>query len=90
MMKQEFEQLIGGKICDENYSIVEVVYATHPSISAENGKVEIANIYKLPGGMRIIKDMVPTAAQMAELIDEATAARSRMSEIEARIAELKA
>lgn len=60
MNKQEFENRIGGFISVEQYRDIEFVYTWHPSVHAVNGKDVIAQLYKL-GGMRLIKDMMPTA-----------------------------
>lgn len=57
MNKQEFEEKIGGWISVEQYRDIEFVYTWHPNV---NGKEVIAQLYKL-GGMRLIKDMMPTA-----------------------------
>lgn len=60
MNKQEFENRIGGFISIEQYRDIEFVYTWHPSVHDVNGKDVIAQLYKL-GGMRLIKDMMPTA-----------------------------
>ena len=60
MNKQEFEEKIGGLISVEQYRDIEFVYTWHPSVLNVNGKEMIAQLYKL-GGMRLIKDMMPTA-----------------------------
>ena len=60
MTKKEFEKIIGMELTPFDYELVETVYTWHPSISNENGKQEMATLYRL-GGIRIIKDMYPTA-----------------------------
>ena len=60
MNKQEFENRIGGFISVEQYRDIEFVYTWHPSVPDVNGKDVIAQLYKF-GGMRLIKDMIPTA-----------------------------
>lgn len=60
MNKQEFEEKIGGWISVEQYRDIEFVYTWHPSVPESNRKEVIAQLYKL-GGMRLIKDMMPTA-----------------------------
>ena len=67
MTRQEFESRIDGTVTTEEYSLIEYVYTFHPSISNTEGKDQIAGIYKI-GGMRLIKDMIPTA-QKAEQLD---------------------
>lgn len=67
MTQQEFESRIDGTVTTEEYSLIEYVYTFHPSISNTEGKDQIAGIYKI-GGMRLIKDMIPTA-QKAEQLD---------------------
>lgn len=61
MSKDEFIKLVGiewDDISSDDYEIVEYVYSRHPAI---NSKEDIANIWKLPNGMMIIRDMVETA-----------------------------
>ena len=61
MSKDEFVELAGIKwddISEEDYELVEYVYARHPAI---NSKQDIANLYNMPNGMMIIRDMVETA-----------------------------
>lgn len=61
MNKQEFAVLAKIKeedINDEDYSVIEFVYARHPAIKS---KQDIVNIWKLPNGMMIIRDMVETS-----------------------------
>ena len=72
MTKQEFIEklseidvdlgpLTEQKLTNEDYLTIEMVYTYHPVIGETNGKTQIAQIYAY-GGMRVIKDMVPTAA----------------------------
>lgn len=61
MSKDEFIKLAGiewDEISEDDYSIIEYVYARHPAIES---KQDIANIWNLPNGMMIIRDMVDTA-----------------------------
>ena len=60
MMKTEFEKLIDaeeGSLKPEVWDMVEAVYLDHPSINNTDGKQQIANIFLMPGGMEILKDM---------------------------------
>lgn len=90
MMKEEFEKLIGKEVAISDYEVIEKAYATHPSIDAVKGKQQIANIYQLPGGMRIIRDMVPTAEKAAKIEDRMMSVRRQISDLERELEELKA
>lgn len=60
MMKTEFEKLIHaeeGSLKQEIWEMVEAIYLDHPSINNTDGKQQIANIFLMPGGMEILKDM---------------------------------
>lgn len=81
MTKQEFEQRIGTKINDKDYSIVEHVYTWHPSIDETEGKDQIAELYK-SFGMPLIKNMMEAANYM-ETIDRA------MRQVQRELDELK-
>lgn len=66
-MREEFNKLanIGwDDISDKDYADIEYVYANHPAIS---DKKDIVNIWKLPNGMLIIRDMIPTALKANEI-----------------------
>ena len=67
MSKDEFIKLAGigwDDISEEDYELVEYVYARHPSI---NSKQDIVNLWKLPNSMMIIRDMVETATLYEQL-----------------------
>ena len=66
-MQNEFEKLVGHRIENADYKVIEYVYMNHPVISNVTGKQQIADLYKI-GGMAIIKDMVKTA-KTAEAIE---------------------
>ena len=88
MSKDEFIKLVGiewDDISSDDYEIVEYVYSRHPAI---NSKEDIANIWKLPNGMMIIRDMVETATiyEMVErkyykAMDALNKAREAMEDI---------
>lgn len=61
--KAEFEAAIGHEVDIEDYKIIEEVYTWHPTIDSycAKGMEQVATIYKWPGGIRILKDMLPTA-----------------------------
>jgi hypothetical protein len=66
MQKAEFEQLIGNHLSEDEYSIIEIVYNYHPSISEVHGKKQISDIYSNLG-MSVILDMYPRAEKICEL-----------------------
>ncbi len=86
MMKEEFEQRIGKTISNGDYKIIETVYTFHPSIDNVRGKDQIVELYKI-GGMRIMRDMIPTAEKAKSLDENITALRTKMEE---RMAEYEA
>ena len=87
MTKQEYETRIKTTVNHEDYRIIETVYAHHPSIDEITGKDQIAAIYS-QFGMRVIKDMVPTAEQAMALETEMAHLRSRLDEVRAAYASL--
>ena len=68
MMKEEFEELIGKKVTQQDYKDIEYVYEFYPTLSEVEGKNQIAYLYRIHG-MRLIKDMLPTAKKAAEYED---------------------
>ena len=66
MTKQEFEKISGKTVSQGDYAKIEFVYQFHPSIPNVEGKEMIAELYNL-GGMRLIKDMLPTARTNKDL-----------------------
>lgn len=81
MMKEEFEQRIGQAVSDSDYKVIEAVYTYHPVIDNVLGKDQIATIYK-SGGMRIMRDMLPTAEQAKQLESEIAQLRGTIEEKE--------
>lgn len=79
MTKQEFEKLCGQSVTALDYDTIEKVYAFHPSISEKHGKQEIADIY-LRFGMRLIRDMLPTANEAERLEREIQTKRTELEE----------
>lgn len=77
MMKHEFEEKLGGQATESEYKDIEFVYTFHPSISNTEGKTQIAQLYKI-GGMRLIKDMLPTARKAQELDNKIMAANANL------------
>lgn len=66
MTIHEFKERTSRPVSSIDYAIIEKVYNYHPCIDAVKGKDQIANLYET-FGMRIIKDMLPTAERAAEL-----------------------
>ncbi len=96
MMKSEFVSKVrdlGGHIDEdeltkEDYGTIEFVYMYHPSVPEVNGKEAIARIWMLPGGMRIIRDMVATAEKAREIEDEERKIRAQISQLQSQLNEL--
>lgn len=90
MMKHEFcerAKINEADLSDEDYSVIEYVYARHPIIDCNKGKQQIANIYNLPGGMRIIRDMVATATKAEEIRNQMLAINRQMEELNRQMEE---
>lgn len=77
MMKHEFEERLGSQVTESEYKDIEFVYTFHPVISNTEGKTQIAQLYKI-GGMRLIKDMLPTARKAQELDNKIMAANANL------------
>lgn len=88
MTKQEFEQRLGKQVNSVDYSIIEYVYNFHPSIGEIGGKDEISELYQL-GGMRLIKDMLPTAQKAEKLEDEIRITRANLNRLTKQYEALK-
>lgn len=76
MTRQEFDDTAKERgfeiqITNDDYSVIERVYNFHPSISSDSteGKKQIVDLVGLYG-MRIIRDMEPTARKAQQLDDE--------------------
>ena len=80
MTKKEFENLVGKKVDDFEYTLIETVYTWYPTISNTNGKQEIATLYSI-GGFRLIKDMYATARASQSIQNERNALNSRLEYI---------
>lgn len=79
-MKNEFEKLTGKEVSPDEYGIIEMVYAFHPSISNVEGKQQIADLYKI-GGMPLMKNMLETAEIMKGLDDEEREIKAALQKI---------
>lgn len=84
MLKNEFENLIGNPVSDEEYGIIEYVYTWHPAIADVGGKTQIVNLYTYYG-MTIIEDMVERAGKMKKLEGDLKAAQGQVAFIQNRI-----
>ena len=77
MMKHEFEEKLGKPVTESEYKDIEFVYTFHPSVSNTGGKTQIAELYKI-GGIRLIRDMIPTARKAQELDNKIMAANANL------------
>nr|DAV48822.1 MAG TPA: hypothetical protein [Caudoviricetes sp.] len=66
MMKNEFEEMIGRSVTDEEYQLIEEVYMYHPAIRTASGKEEVAELYK-SFGIVIFYDMYPRTQKAKEI-----------------------
>lgn len=92
MMYQEFiNRLPEGARHPTNseYEEIELVYASHPSISesGHEGQEQIARLYS-EFGMRIIRDMMPTAEKAEQIRTELISARNRVERLNEELKEL--
>lgn len=92
MMLSEFLNRIpegARKPTDSEYKDIEYVYAFHPSISGSGheGQEQIARLYS-EFGMRIIRDMYPTAKEAERLRTELISARNAVERITDELKEL--
>lgn len=73
----------------DEYEVIECVYACHPSISGSGheGQEQIAHLYS-EFGMRIIRDMYPTAKEAERLRTELISARNAVERITDELKEL--
>lgn len=77
------------KPTDSEYEEIEYVYAYHPSISesGHEGQEQIARLYS-EFGMRIVRDMYPTAKECERLRTELISARNTVERIKEEFKEL--
>lgn len=69
MMKAEFEEMIGKSVVDEEYKVIEAVYAWHPAINDTTGKDQMKTLYT-QFGFGVIRGMLPVAEKMEKLDGE--------------------
>ena len=84
MTKEEFVERLPRETrapSDVEYEVIEFVYTYHPSISATDGKNQIAMLYST-FGMRIIFDMLETANRSQKIEEERLELRNRLLELD--------
>ena len=79
MLQSEFEQLTDRPFTEKEFSTIHYVYCYHP---AANTHAAIARLWTL-GGIRLIRDMLPTAKKLEEVEKEMKAAQERLSTLKA-------
>lgn len=88
MMRREFTELTGRpEVSTADWDIINKVYVFHPCISKTQGKAQIAALYS-DFGMRIIRDMLPTADKAEELQVALFHAKGEVKKIENMMEEL--
>lgn len=87
-MKDEFTRLAKRPVSDEDYRTIDFVYTYHPGICELDGKEQIATIFNLPGGMRIIQDMVYTAEVVARLEKDKSELQTQIQKMQERVEEI--
>ena len=88
MIKEEFRDLVGLEVSDEEYAVIEKVYQFHPSISEVSGKEEVAKLYK-SFGMSVFYDMLPRAEKNCELVRQLRQAQAEADRIKQEMEELR-
>lgn len=83
MTKQEFIKELdkigrGLNFRGDDYEQIEFVYTYHPSIDGASGKAKIAILYG-EFGMRVIRDMIPTAKKAQECVDKIRTLRNELN-----------
>ena len=91
MNKQEFLDRIKTQNIptDAQYKEVEFVYTWHPSIDEVSGKSQIASLWDI-GGIRLIRDMMPTARKAQELEQQIQNTQLQLTNLRSMLANLKA
>jgi len=86
MMKHEFEACLRElnpmdvKVSDEDYGLIEYVYAFHPCISNTKGKAQVAWLFN-EFGIRIFKDMQATASRNQDLEEAIWRTRGQLQKL---------
>lgn len=89
MTKQEFISRIKSTNIPayDEYLEIEYVYTWHPSIDNVKGKDQIANLWDI-GGIRLIRDMMPTAQKAEEFETKIAAARAEIQKLQSAYIDL--
>ena len=87
MIKEEFRDLVGLEVSDEDYAVIEKVFQFHPSISEVSGKEEVAKLYK-SFGMSVFYDMLPRAEKNCELVRQLRQAQAEADHIKQEMEKL--
>lgn len=87
MCKEEFQNLIGMEVSDEDYAIIEKVFLFHPAVSEVSGKEEVAELYK-SFGLVVFCDMFPRAERNRELERQLRQAQAEVERIKQAMEEL--
>lgn len=96
MTISEFESILNRckspedrkKVTTKEYLLIEKVYTFHPSISETHGKVQVADLYD-EFGIRIFKDMLPTAEKAQALEEDIHAIKQELSNLLDQYQDLK-
>lgn len=87
MCKEEFQNLVGMEVSDEDYAIIEKVFLFHPVVSEVSGKEEVAELYK-SYGIVVFHDMFPRAERNCELTKQLRQAQAAADRIKQEMEEL--
>ncbi|MCM1120082.1 MAG: hypothetical protein NC543_12080 [bacterium] len=87
MVKEEFQDMIGQIISDQDYEIINTVYNFHPSVNEVSGKEEVAELYK-SFGLAIFYDLLPRAERNCELERQLHRAQEKVEHIKQVMMEL--
>ncbi len=87
MIKEEFQDMIGQIVSDEDYKVIEKVYQFHPAVNEVSGKEEVAELYK-SFGLAIFYDLLPRAERNCELKRQLHCAQEKVGHIKQAMEEL--
>lgn len=87
MSKEEFRDMVGLEVSEEDYAIIEKVYLFHPAVNEVSGKEEVAELYK-SYGMVVFYDMLPRAERNRELERQLRQAQAEADRIKQEMEEL--
>ncbi len=87
MTPQEFNELVGKKVSNNEHNIIQTVYNFHPAIKDVGGKGQMAKLY-LDFGMTVIEDMLPRAEKIMHLDGELSKAQAELDRVKNEMAKL--